>query len=81
MDPVRRLRLGVAVFAAVVAIGGHTFCEAHVRDRTDSLVVAIRAPDGRLSTDPEPETSIQLGHVLMVIGRADQVAAPAAAWP
>jgi voltage-gated potassium channel len=71
-------RLEEVAVPAASPLGGRTLREAHVRDRTGALVLAIRGPDGRFATNPEPETVIQPGDVLIAIGTAEQVAALAA---
>jgi voltage-gated potassium channel len=54
---------------------GHSVRDAHVRDRTGALVLALRHPDGSFTTNPAPETPIAGGQVLIAIGTADQLAA------
>ena len=57
------------------ALVGETIRSAHLRDRTGSLVLAIRNADGTFVTNPEPETVIEGGSTLVVIGTGDQLAA------
>lgn len=54
---------------------GQTLRQAHIRDRTGSLVLAIRRPDGQFVTNPSPESSIAAEDVLISIGTAEQLAA------
>ena len=71
-------RLEEVAVPAASPLGGRTLRSAHVRDRTGALVLAIRAPDGTFVMNPEPETVIEPGNVLIAIGTAEQVAALAA---
>jgi len=56
-------------------IGGQTLRDAHVRDRTGALVLALRDPHGAFTTNPPPETVMQAGHILIAIGTPTQLAA------
>ena len=54
---------------------GQTLRSARVHDRTGTLVLAMRQPDGGFRTNPPPTEAIAGGQVLIVIGDDDQVAA------
>jgi voltage-gated potassium channel len=56
-------------------IAGMSIRDAHVRDRTGSLVLALRDGDGNFNTNPSPETSIEAGHVLIAIGTPGELEA------
>jgi voltage-gated potassium channel len=49
-------------------IEGYSIREAHVRDRTGALVLALRDQNGRFTTNPPPETLIRAGQVMIAIG-------------
>ena len=49
--------------------------DAHVRDETGALVLALRHPDGRFTTNPEPDQCIAVGDVLIAVGTAAQLGA------
>lgn len=49
-------------------IEGLTIRDAHVRDRTGALVLALRDRDGTFTTNPAPETVICAGQVVIAIG-------------
>lgn len=49
--------------------------DAQIRDRTGALVLALRDPDGRFTTNPAPDAVIRPGQVLIAIGTADQLKA------
>jgi voltage-gated potassium channel len=49
-------------------IAGISIRDAHLRDRTGALVLALRDEDGRFNTNPSPDTCIQAGQVLIAIG-------------
>jgi voltage-gated potassium channel len=54
---------------------GHSLRDAHLRDRTGALVLAIRAGEGAdFHTNPPPETVITGGSLLIAIGTGDQLA-------
>ncbi len=42
--------------------------DAHIRDRTGALVLALRGDDGSFTTNPPPETVIHSGQVIIAIG-------------
>jgi voltage-gated potassium channel len=56
-------------------IAGHTLADAHLRDRTGALVLALRDRDGRFVTNPSPDTVIEAHHVLIAIGTEDELRA------
>ena len=49
--------------------------DAHVRDRTGALVLALRDAGGSFTTNPTPETVICPGHILIAIGTSTQLSA------
>ncbi|HUF83472.1 MAG TPA: potassium channel protein [Acidimicrobiia bacterium] len=49
-------------------IEGSSIRDAHVRDRTGALVLALRDRDGSFTTNPAPETVIHAGQVVIAIG-------------
>lgn len=51
---------------------GQSLRNAHIRDETGALVLAIHK-SGKLETNPDPETVIQDGDVLLAIGTSKQV--------
>jgi voltage-gated potassium channel len=54
---------------------GETLRNAHIRDRTGAMVLALRQPDGDFLTNPSPDEAIDAGHVLIAIGTREQLAA------
>lgn len=52
---------------------GQSLNEARIRERTGSLVLAIKTADGQLSTKPEPDAIVQAGDVIVVIGTRNQL--------
>lgn len=54
---------------------GQSLREAHLRDRTGALVLAMRDADGRFRSSPAPETPMGAGEVLIAIGTPEQLAA------
>ncbi|MGQ0804934.1 MAG: potassium channel family protein [Actinomycetota bacterium] len=56
-------------------IEGSSIREAHVRDRTGALVLALRDRDGSFTTNPAPETVIRAGQVVIAIGTPDDLEA------
>jgi len=56
-------------------IAGETLRDAHLRDRTGALVLALRDPSGTFLTNPSPDTRIEAGHVLIAIGTGEELKA------
>ena len=54
---------------------GHSLRDAHLRDRTGALVLAMRDDAGAFNTNPPPDTIIEPGQVLIAIGTGTQLAA------
>ena len=54
-------------------LAGHTLRDAHIRDKTGALVLAMRHADGTFTTNPTPETEIVGGEVLIAIGTQVQL--------
>ncbi len=52
---------------------GKSLREAHLRDRTGALVLALRNPSGDFVTNPAPETTLEPDQVLIAIGTPDQL--------
>jgi voltage-gated potassium channel len=67
-----------------VAIGdasrivGQTLREAHLRDQTGALVLALRETDGSFLTNPTPDTTMRAGQVIIAIGTQQELDALAA---
>lgn len=59
-------------------IAGQSIRDAHLRDRTGALVLALRDQDGTFRTNPEPGTEMQAGQVVIAIGTQDELLALAA---
>jgi Trk K+ transport system NAD-binding subunit len=49
-------------------IAGTSIREAHIRDRTGALVLALRDRSGTFTTNPPPETIVQADQVIIAIG-------------
>lgn len=45
-----------------------TLREAHLRDETGALVLALRDADGTFHTNPAPDTAMRVGQVIIAIG-------------
>jgi len=54
---------------------GKSLRDAHVRDQTGALVLALRNSTGEFLTNPPPETVLEAGQVLIAIGTSEQLAA------
>ena len=59
-------------------IAGKTLRDARVRDRTGALVLAVRASHGELRTNPSPDTALEAGDLMIVIGTELELRALAA---
>ena len=60
-------------------IVGRSLRDAHIRDRTGALVLALRNIDGSFDANPQPETVMRPGQVLIAIGTSTQLSALAEA--
>jgi voltage-gated potassium channel len=56
-------------------IVGQSLRDAHIRDRTGALVLAMRDGNGAFRTNPPPDTVIDAGEVLIAIGTVAQLKA------
>lgn len=56
-------------------VAGCTLRSAHLRDKTGALVLALRRADGSFTTNPEPDTELAAGEVLIAIGTTSQLEA------
>jgi voltage-gated potassium channel len=72
-------RLAEIVVPDSSSLAGRSLRDAHIRDRTGALVLALRSPEGEFVTNPTPETAICPGHVLIAIGTGTQLDALEAA--
>jgi voltage-gated potassium channel len=70
-----QFRLEEVKVTADSPIAGSTLRAAQVRERTGSMILAVRGPDGTFATNPGPETTVEPDHILIAIGTAEQVAA------
>jgi voltage-gated potassium channel len=57
------------------SIAGETLRSARVHARTGALVLALRHPGEEFHTNPAPETRVESGDVLVVIGNSTQIEA------
>jgi voltage-gated potassium channel len=56
-------------------LAGLSLRDSHLRDRTGALVLAVRDAAGAFTTNPDPDTLLQPGQVLIAIGTDHQLAA------
>jgi voltage-gated potassium channel len=56
-------------------LAGQTIRENHIRDRSGALVLALRLADGSFRTNPDPETGVEAGQILIVVGTEAQLEA------
>jgi voltage-gated potassium channel len=58
------------------ALDGKSLRDAHLRDQTGALVLAIRDDrSGKFTTNPDPESVIEAGQILIAIGTSAQLSA------
>jgi len=74
-----QFRLEEVPVAEGAPIAGRSIREAHLRDRTGALVLALREPDGSFTTNPSPDTTIHGGQILIAIGTSSELQALAEA--
>ncbi len=70
-----QFRLEEVTVPAGSVIAGRTIRNAHLRDRTGALVLALREEDGSFNTNPSPDTTIEAGQVLIAIGTPEELTA------
>jgi voltage-gated potassium channel len=68
-------RLEEVVIPKSCGIAGRSLRDAHIRDHTGALVLAIRRPDGTFLTNPDPGTLIDPDVVLITVGTREQLGA------
>lgn len=68
-------RLEEVEVGARSALAGRTLRDAHIRDRTGAMILAIAKPSGAIDANPPPETVIEDRDVLIAIGTESQLAA------
>ena len=59
-------------------LAGRTLRASQVHERTGSLVLALRRPDGTFTPNPSPDEEVTAGDVLIGVGTESQLAALAA---
>jgi voltage-gated potassium channel len=60
-------------------LAGVSLRDAHIRDHTGALILAMRDGSGHFTTNPAPETVLVAGHILIAIGTEAQLKALAEA--
>lgn len=70
-----RFRLAELTVASGSPVAGRSIRDAHLRDATGALVLAVRGPDGAFRTNPPPEEVMEAGEVLIAIGTEPQLRA------
>ena len=60
-------------------LAGKSLRDAHIRDSTGALILALRDGSGEFTTNPPPETQLCAGQILIAIGTDTQLRALAAA--
>jgi voltage-gated potassium channel len=78
-DGTLEFRLAEVAVPAGSPLAGRSLRDAHIRDQTGALVLAMRGADGSFHTNPPPDTVIVDGNVLIAIGTAGQLSALSAA--
>lgn len=66
-------RLGEIPVGAGSPAAGRSLRDAHLRDQTGALILAIRTADGGFLTNPSPATELEPGHVLIAVGTQSQL--------
>jgi voltage-gated potassium channel len=56
-------------------LAGRSLRDAHIRDSTGALILALRDGGGEFTTNPPPETVLEAGQILIAIGTEDQLKA------
>ena len=56
-------------------LAGRSLRDAHIRDSTGALILALRDSGGEFTTNPPPETVLEAGQILIAIGTEGQLKA------
>ena len=67
------LRLEEVTIPPDSRLAGRTLRQAHVRDETGALILAVREGDGTFLTNPDPDRELVAGQILIAIGTDDQL--------
>jgi len=78
-DGTLEFRLEELAVPAGSPLAGVSLRDAHIRDQTGALILALRARDGSFTTNPPPETMLAAGQILIAIGTEAQLKALAEA--
>jgi len=78
-DGTLEFRLEEVAVARGSPLAGASLRDAHIRDRTGALILAMRDGDGAFTTNPQPETVLEAGQILIAIGTETQLKALAEA--
>jgi voltage-gated potassium channel len=78
-DGTLEFRLAEVAVPTGSPLAGQSLRDAHIRDQTGALVLAMRDADGSFHTNPPPDTVIVDGNVLIAIGTVGQLSALSAA--
>jgi voltage-gated potassium channel len=57
------------------SLAGRSLRDAHIRDSTGALILALRDGGGAFTTNPSPETMLEAGQILIAIGTEGQLKA------
>ena len=79
VTPEGAFRLAEVPLPAGSPLAGASLRQAHIRDSTGALVLALRGDDGTFTTNPVPETVLSAGQILIAIGTEAQLKALTAA--
>lgn len=66
-------RLEEVAVTASSPVAGRSLRDTHIRDRTGALVLALRDEHGAFQTNPDPDTEVQAGQVIIAIGTQDEL--------
>jgi voltage-gated potassium channel len=66
-------RLEEVPITAGSSISGLSLRETDMRDKTGALVLALRDADGSFHTNPNPDTELRAGQVIIAIGTQDEL--------
>ena len=67
------LRLEEITVLDTSALEGLTINESEIRNRFGVVIIAIKQPDGAMVFNPEPDQKILAGHILVVIGKSEDL--------
>lgn len=66
-------RMQEVELTAASPLAGRSLRDAHLRQHTNVLVLAVRTTDGTFVANPQPDLQLQAGVVIIAVGTGDDL--------